>query len=61
MLGISESPAGGSLMQEPVNQKPTSSMFIECLSSIVSDYTGSLFSHSLTVKERSENFADSYF
>lgn len=59
MLGLSEPPAGGSPVQEPVNQKPTSSMFIECLSTIVSHYIGSLLSHSLTVEERGENFADS--
>lgn len=61
MLGISELHAGGSPMQELVNQKPIGSTFIKCLSSVVSGHMSSLFSHSLTVKGRGENFADSYF
>jgi len=61
MLGVSEPPAGGSPVQEPVNQKPTSAEFTACLLSVVPAYMGSLFSHALTVKEEGENFAESYF
>lgn len=58
MLDVSDPPADGSSMQQLINQKPTSSMFTECLLPIISRCIGNLFKHSLTVKEKGEIFAD---